>query len=408
VYSNGVIRTDWGARPPKILWQKDVGFGFSQFVVVGKQAVTAGYPLDQKKCFLYCLDADTGNETWKVEYADTCGGLRDGVIGPTPTPVIDGDRVYMAATMGALYCFDLKTGQKVWAVDANKDKDSGEPFGDYGDGPSPVIVGDLVIVQLTVAVDAAAWHALSKKDGRVVWTYPVEKRKPSSRQDKADRAYSCAVLCQWQGKPHVLLTSNASIDLVGLADGKKVCGVSIAEHKLTWGPFPDPAVFEGDKFLVGLWYSGKATAAAFQITGEGIKPVWSNRTLGKGTYSFVLRGGHAYGYGNDGLQCVDLADGKMKWKWRSDDSKLKIDQGEIILVGDKLVWMSTSGILYVGEAAPDKPGPLGEFKAIGKCTKDLKAEKARYHAVVCTAPSLAGDRLYCRSPWGEAVCVDMK
>jgi outer membrane protein assembly factor BamB len=146
----------------------------------------------------------------------------------------------------------------------------------------------------------------------------------------------------------------------------------------------------------------------FQVTAAGIAPVWGNKSLGRGAYSYVLRDGHAYGYGSDGLQCVDLKDGKVKWKWRSDDSKLRIDQGEVIRVGNKLVWLSTSGMLYVGEAAPDKPGPIAEFKVIGKSSKDLKADKARYNATVSTSPVFAAGRLYCRGPGGDVVCVDAR
>jgi outer membrane protein assembly factor BamB len=401
-HPSATIRTDWQAKPPTVAWTKDVGYGFAQVAVAKNRALTAGYAQDAKKSFLCCFDAETGKDLWKVEYPDTCGGFREGLIGPVATPAIDGDRFYMVAAMGALTCFDLATGQKVWEQLTNKDPGSPR-FGDYGDGASPVILGDRLLAHLSTSAKSAAWHAFDKKDGKLLWSHPIEKREPASRQDKADRAYACAVPMTWQGKPHLVLVSNASVDLVDLEGGKRVFTHPIAEHQLNWGPFPDPAVFDTDKILLGLWYSGKANALALQVTAEGFKQVWANKSLGRGAYSFVLRDGCAYGYGGDGLQCVDLKSGKVQWKWRSG-----LDQGEVITVGDKLVWLSTSGTLYIGEAAPDKPGPIAEFKAIGKPTKDLKADKARYNATVSTSPSFAAGRLYCRSPWGDVVCVDVR
>jgi len=106
-YPDATIRTNWKEKPPQVLWTKDVGYGFAGIAVAGKRALTAGYDFETRKSTLYCLNTDTGAEEWQIQYADTCGGRRRGLIGPIPTPVIDGDRVYVVAAMGALYCFDL-------------------------------------------------------------------------------------------------------------------------------------------------------------------------------------------------------------------------------------------------------------------------------------------------------------
>jgi hypothetical protein len=128
--------------------------------------------------------------------------------------------------------------------------------------------------------------------------------------------------------------------------------------------------------------------------------------MGKGTFTHVICGGHVYGFGIKGLQCVDLEDGKTEWNWRAKGKESR-DQGEITLVGDKLVWLSTSGVLYAGDASPDADGPSAQFNAIGQCTKDIRKDKARYNSICCVAPTFAEGRFYCRSPWGTVVCVDV-
>jgi outer membrane protein assembly factor BamB len=368
--------------------------------VVGNRAVTAGYSKEKDTSYLYFFNAQSGKKLGQIPYPDTCGGLRAGLLGPVATPAIEDGRVYMVAAMGALHCLDLKSGKRLWSKSYNKDKDSG-PFGEYGDGVSPVIMGDLVIAHLTTSKDSAAWFAFSKDDGERRWKHNVEKRKAG------DRAYSCAVPCSIGGVAHVILVSNASIDCVDLEHGKLKWAYSLDKRRMDYGPFSEPAVFDEDKFFLGMWYA-KRTAAVFQMKDDGVEPAWEKSGIGKRAFSYVIRDGFVYGYGTKALECMDLKTGKSQWTWRSDDPKLKMDSGELILVGDKLVWLSSSGMLQVGNASPDKVGAIADFKALGPSTRDLDADKAIYHRIVCTSPTFAGGRVYCRSPWGEVVCVDVK
>jgi outer membrane protein assembly factor BamB len=405
VYPDAAIRANWKEKAPKILWHKEVGYGFAGAAVVDKKVVTAGYAQETGKGVLYCFDADTGKLIWRVEYEDACGGARGNVVGPVATPVIDGGRVYMVAVMGALYCYDLFTGDKVWEKVTSKDP--GKLYGEFGDGASPVIAGDLVLAHLTTATNSASWFAFNKKDGTLVWSHPVKTRL--GVEEMADRSYSPAGLCKVNGKSCAILISDAVIDCVELSKGGNVWSHSIADMELRYGPFSEPVFFGNDKFLVGTWYASKANVIAFQINNDGLTRMWTSKAIGKGAYSFVVYKGLAFGYGVKGLNCMDLANGKSNWEWRSSDPKTAKDQGEIILVGDKLVWVSSySGVLYIGNASPEKSAPLGELKALTDCTKDIKKDKARYNNVVSTTPVFANGRIYLRSSWGELACVDVK
>jgi outer membrane protein assembly factor BamB len=401
-YPNASIRTNWKEKAPKV-WSKEVGYGFSEATVAGKKVVTAGYSTEAGKSFLFCFDADTGKELWKVEYADSSGGPRGSMSGPAATPVIDGDRVYMVAVMGVIYCMDLNTGAKVWEKVTNKD--SGTMYGQFGDGASVLIAGDLAIAHLTTSSSSAAWLAFNKKDGAVVWTYPVTTRL--GKEKVADRSYSPATLCKVNGKSCVLLISDAVIDCVELSKGAKVWSHSIADLALDYGPFAEPVFYAQDKFVLGTWY-GNANLMAFQIGADGLTRTWKcKESIGKGGYSCVVNNGMVFGYGVQGLNCVDLADGKSKWDWRSSNPKLHKDQGEVILVGDKLVWVTTSGMLYVGSASPQKMEPLGEFKALKDCAKNLKKDRCQFNNI-SASPVFAGGRVYVRGSWGELACIDFK
>lgn len=394
------IRTDWAAKAPKIAWKKDLGYGFSSPVVSGTRLLTAGCPEDSDKNLLYCLNAETGAELWKKEYADAGSGPRGGVRGPVATPLISGDRVYMISTLGTLFCYQLADGKLLWEKHLNKDEAQGKVHGEFGDGVSPVLMGDLIIVQLSVSTTESAWFAF-KKDGTQAWSVPI-----GGVVDGGDRGYSIPAACTFKGKPHAILVSGKSIDVVELASGTKSATLSVEDLSLRYGPFPEPVVFDKDKFVLGVWYSKGANSMAFQLDEkDGIKRLWKSKAIGRGGYSYVTLNGYAYGYGTEGLNCMSLEDGEQKWKWRSAEKGV---QGEVILVGKTLVWTSWSGILYAGDASPDKGGPTAELKILGPCPKDVKQAKAKYHKDLCVPPVFANGRLYSRAPWGELACVDVR
>ncbi len=408
-YPDGKIRTNWKSSPPKVLWKKkDIGYGFSQVVVAGKNAVTCGYEINGDKALLYCFDADTGEQKWKIEYKDTCVGQRGAVRGAVATPAISSGRIYVSAIMGKLYCFDLKDGTEIWSKVTNKDAQAGKPYGDYGDGVSPIVTEGMVVANLSASLKSSAWYGMSATDGSIAWTHPIVKRETRRKREVVDRAYAGAVPCVVNGKPHVTLVANASIDCVDTRTGAPAWSHSLEDLKISWGPFPEPSYFEADKFFLGIWYSAQEQAFAFEVKGKELKRSWKNRSIGLGAYSHVVHDGYVYGYGSKGLQCVDLKNGDVKWDWRSDDQQLARDQGEIICVGDKLVWMSTSGMLYVRQASPDKGGPIAGMNVFGACPKDTKKDLAGYNGKVTSSPTFANGRLYCRAPWGEVVCLDVK
>jgi outer membrane protein assembly factor BamB len=281
------------------------------------------------------------------------------------------------------------------------------PGGQYGDGVSPVIAGDLVVVQTTTLENRAAWHALEKRTGDLRWSVPVPARKPKQRVDLVDRPYSPAVPCAVGGEPHLILVGNAAIDCVARDTGARTFSHSIEDLQIAYGPFPEPVFFAPDRFFLGVWYSRQANAVVFRLGAEGMTREWSNRSIGKDTYSYVVLDSHAYGHGARGLQCVDLSSGDVRWEWRPGDRGRRKDSFEVIAVGHALVWISSSGTLYAGSASPRGPEPVAEFQAFAGFDADLRKERAQFNLSVCTSPAFAQGRIYCRSSWGELVCLDV-
>lgn len=159
-----------------VVWKVDLpGPGSSSPITVGdKIFVTcySGYGLkpnegDQKdlRRHLLCFNRKTGAKLWdktfepKLPEHNYAGeGSYQGYAGNTP--VSDGERLYVFFGKSGVYCFDL---------DGNEQRhvSVGEGTNGWGSGTSPVLFGNLLIVN--ASIESNSLVALDKETGKEVW-----------------------------------------------------------------------------------------------------------------------------------------------------------------------------------------------------------------------------------------------
>ena len=101
----------------------------------------------------------------------------------------------------------------------------------------------------------------------------------------------------------------------------------------------------------------------------------------------VVLAGHAYSLSDGYLECTEITSLKRKWKQRG-----SFGNGQILLVGDKLLVHSENGTLFLVAAEPSGYQELGSLKTIdGICWNTL---------------CLYGNRLLVRSE-KEAACIEL-
>ena len=116
--------------------------------MVGDRLVTQAQRKDRQ--WVVCLSAKDGEELWAYDAAPAYIDRQHQGAGPRSTPTVAGDRVYCLFPRGELVCVTLDKGEKVWKTnifEAAKAKDHFQDFFYWGLAASPLVEGDVVIVQ---------------------------------------------------------------------------------------------------------------------------------------------------------------------------------------------------------------------------------------------------------------------
>ena len=331
------IETDWSRSPPIELWRRPVGPGWSSFAVRGDLLYTQEQRGDNE--VVACYNATTGEPVWRhsdaVRFWEAMGGA-----GPRATPTISDDRVYAFGATGILNVLDAGTGAVVWSRNAASDADVKVPY--WGFASSPLVVDDVVIVAVEGVLVA---YDLATGDPR--WFGPA-----------GGAGYSSPHRLTIDGVAQILLMSSPGATSVAPADGGLLWeyswpgGTRIVQPALT---------ADGDLLVSRGDTSGmRRLAVAHGSGGWAIEERWTSVRLKPYFSDFVIHDGHAFGIDGSILACIDVEDGKRKWKGG------RYDGGQLVLLPDQdlLLVLSEKGELALVRAVPDQFTELARFPAI--------------------------------------------
>src|SRR5579859_2335869 len=173
--------------------------------------------------------------------------------------------------------------------------------------------------------------------------------------------YSSPQLVTIDGVEQILLLNTSGVVGVDPADGKLL-------WKAAWegDGIVQPSVIAGSDILLGSGSGMNAgnglrrVAVTHGAAGWGVEERWTSAGLKPYFNDFVVHKGYAFGFDGSILACVDLADGKRKWKGG------RYGHGQLIVLPDQdlLLVLSEEGELALVAAAPDKFTELARFPAI--------------------------------------------
>ena len=335
-----LLKTDWSSSPPVALWRQSIGPGWSSF------AVGAGYLYTQeqrgKDEIVACYDLSTGKPVWKhsdpARFWESIGGP-----GPRATPTLSDHRVYALGATGIINVLDDRTGAVIWS--RNAASDTGAKVPGWGIAGSPLVVGNLVIVAASgnlVAYDI--------KTGSPVWYGP-----------HSGDSYSSPQLVTIDGVQQIVLMTSTGATSVALTDGKLLWTHSWPSDTRIL----QPAVASNDQLMIsvgdGMGGNGTRLIAVKHVSNEWTSEErWTSEDFNVNFTDFVIHKGHAFGFDWGTLACIDLKDGKRKWK------APQHGYGQLVLLPDQdvLLELSEKGELVLVKASPDQFTELARFPAI--------------------------------------------
>jgi outer membrane protein assembly factor BamB len=339
---DGVVRgvriaTDWKASPPVELWRRPVGPGWSSFAVGGGRFYTQEQRGEHE--VVTCYSAATGEPVWThrdaARFYESNGGA-----GPRATPTLSDGRLYTLGATGILNALDARDGTVVWTRNAASDTKTKLPG--WGYSGSPLVVDDAVVVAA-----GGTLAAYDRATGEPRWLGP-----------KADCCYSSPHRATLGGVTQIVLMNGPGAVGVAPADG-----AVLWQHPLsTGGRIVQPALTADGDLLVAQGEGGDLyrIAVAKGAGGWTVEERWSSYGLKPYFSDFVVHEGHAYGFDNGKIACIDLKDGVQKWDggdYGSGQLVLLSEQGVLLLVSER-------GELALVGATPDRFTELARFPAI--------------------------------------------
>lgn len=366
------LARDWAATPPVELWRREVGEAWSSFAVVGEAAVTQEQRGDQELVVRY--DLRTGRQVWA--HADRTGLVTTvGGRGPRATPTIADGRVYALGATGVLNCLDLDSGRVAWSRDLVAEHRV--TVADYGMSSSPLLAGDLVVVQLARAGSGLVAHRRS--DGAPVW-----------RAGVGTGSYSSPILATLGGVRQIVIVNQQNVAGHAPADGALLWreGWPVPGEKIT-----PPLPLADDRLLVSAGYGAGSRLLRLAPDGSGqqvealrVEEIWRSPRLKSKFASMVVYQGTVYGLDDGVLTALDPATGERRWKAG------RYGHGQMILVAGLLVIQAEGGDVVLVEATPEEHRELARLDAL--------------HGKTWNPPALAGRYLLVRNN-REAACYEL-
>jgi outer membrane protein assembly factor BamB len=333
------IDSDWAKHPPKLLWKQRVGPGWSSFAVIGDRLYTQEQRGEDE--VVVCYDAATGKELWlyrdSARFTEAVGGP-----GPRATPTFHEGKLYTVGAKGRVNCLDAATGKLIWTRDMAAD--TGAKVPEWAFASSPLVIGGLV------AIFAGG------PDDKAVQAYDAATGEPKWAAGKGTHSYSSPQRATIDGVEQILIVTDQGLTGLEPQMGKVLWNY---DWDLKIQRVVQPAQVGPNDFLIGTTFAKGTRRVHVEQGKDGwkVSEVWASRAFSPYFNDLVVHHDNLYGFDGEFLSCINLEDGKRRWKERG------YGNGQVLLLADQdllLVLAETGEVALVAA----QPGALKELARI--------------------------------------------
>jgi len=348
------ILTQWPKSGPPLVWKKELGTSYG----IGSVSNGRYFQFDrfENQARLTCLRAKTGEELWRFEYPIEYEDLLGYNNGPRCSPVIDGDRVYIAGVEGMLHCLHTADGSVVWKLDTQKKYGFVQNF--FGVGSTPLIEGDLLIVNVGGSPPNSPTTYSGRVQGNGTGVVALDKMTGEEKYRLTDElaSYASPTAATIDGNRWCFVFARGGLIGFDPAVGKQKFHFPWRSQKVESVNAATPIVLDGHVLITETYGPG---AALLKIRGDGYQKVWDDADRGRNQAlkchwnTPIHHEGYLYGSsgrhtGNAELRCVEAATGEVQW------SVPGLTRSSLLYVDGHLVCLSENGMLRLLKANPKK------------------------------------------------------
>jgi outer membrane protein assembly factor BamB len=394
----------WPEKGPPIVWQKQIGTGYSAPSVRDGLLVLHHRLKDEE--IIEAFDANTGASRWRHAYPSQFVDPYGYNNGPRCTPLLTTNRCYTFGAEGRLVCTDLASGKMIWERDTAKEWTIPPAF--FGVGSTPVLESNRLFVMVggqtnsgMVAFDATTGKTLWESVGAENWTgmpmtaWPGERKVVWQPWEK-QASYATPVLATFHGKRRLLCLMRQGLVSVDPATGRVNFSFWFRSRLNDSVNAMNPVVQDDAILISGAYYKVGSVLLKVRSDGQGVDEVWRSTVLEIHWTTPILHDGFVYAFSgrnepDANFRCVEFKTGKLMWErdesWSPHSSPTPpvYGRGSAIMADGKLIVLGEGGLLGLFKVNSRKPEELSRFQVPG----------LRYPC--WAAPILANKQLYLRS-----------
>ncbi|QOV89504.1 PQQ-binding-like beta-propeller repeat protein [Humisphaera borealis] len=367
-----------------IAWKTTLpGVGHSSPIVWGDRVYVTSADVDTLQRYVVCLSADTGKELWRhsgkfIQYRKH----RDNSFASS-TPAADELGVYVIFTTPQEYTLLALShdGKERWS------KSLGRYDSNHGGGSSPMLYGELLVINHDQESGESALLAFDRKTGNPVW----------SLEGKTSGKAAMSTPTIW--KPTASAAAKIAVpeQLVYTTFGGGIAGADPKTGRRLWSasdvffsrPIGSPQT-TGD-LVVGVCGEGTGNRALIAVRPDptGAKPpelAYKLEQTGPHVPCPLIAGNNLILLNDLGqLSVCDVATGKIKWSQKLAGAFY----GSPIIVGDVMWALSKTGDLFGIQIGEDAGKEICKLNLGGQCH---------------TTPAIADGRMFVRTA-GMVYCI---
>lgn len=343
------LPTTW-SKTENVRWRADLPEAGNSTPIVYRGRVFVTQAVGDRRT-LMCFDRTDGKLLWT-------DGVSTKEKEPThgtnpynsPSPVTDGERVIASFASDGLYCYDFE-GKQLWKRD-----DLGQQIHIWGAGVSPVIYGDLCLLNFGPGATTYL-TAINKRTGETVWKQDEDTGYGKSKGGEAKGgntyigSWTTPVIMQVEGRDQVLVSWPKRLAAYDPGTGKELW------HCLGLNPLVYTSPIYSQGIVVAMGGFG-GMSIAVRAGGEGdvteSRRLWHHPRTKQRIGSGVIKDGHIYIHNDPGVaECFELESGKLVWEERlAGPGGSGTNWSSVMLAGDNCYTINQGGDCFVFKASP--------------------------------------------------------